>query len=73
MLLWLDRYHLEPTPDRLPDAVRNMVRLGLLRDPEKSGMFVGFMAGVLGDNPRQAEVLFRMPKDRARRLEGVSL
>ena len=57
MLLWLDRYHLDPAPGRLPEAVRQMVRLGLLKDPEKSGMFVGFIAGILGDNPADAEKL----------------
>jgi hypothetical protein len=67
MLAWIDRYHLEPAPRRLPDAVRQMVRLGLLKDPEKSGLFTGFIAGVLGDNPADAEKLlvqmFPMPPE----------
>jgi hypothetical protein len=67
MLAWIDRYHLEPTPERLPDAVRQMVRLGLLKDPEKSGLFVGFLAGALGASPVTAEKLivkmFPMPPE----------
>ena len=67
MLAWIDRYHLEPTPQRLPEAVRAMVRLGLLKDPEKAGLFVGFMAGVLGSQPKDAEKqivkMFPMPPE----------
>lgn len=67
MLAWIDRYHLEPAPQRLPEVVRQMVRLGLLRDPEKSGLFVGFIAGVLGDTPAEVEkmlpTMFPMPPE----------
>lgn len=67
LLAWIDRYHLEPAPGRLPDAVKAMVRLGVLRDPEKAGLFVGFMAGVLGQRPADAEKLvvkmFPMPPE----------
>jgi hypothetical protein len=67
MLAWIDRYHLEPTPRRLSEAVRAMVRLGLLKDPEKSGLFVGFMAGVLSEQPKDAEKqiikMFPMPPE----------
>lgn len=67
MLAWIDRYRLEPEPRRLPDAVRAMVRLGVLKDPEKAGLFVGFMAGVLGQSPKTAEKMivqmFPMPPE----------
>ena len=67
MLAWIDRYHLEATPQRLPEAVRAMVRLGLLKDPEKAGLFVGFMAGVFSDQPKDAEKhivkMFPMPPE----------
>ena len=67
MLAWIDRYHLEPAPDRIVDAVRRMVRLGLLRDPEKAGLFVGFIAGVLSESPAQADKaiarMFPMPPE----------
>ena len=67
MLAWIDAYRLEPAPRRLADAVRAMVRLGLLRDPEKSGLFVGFVAGVLGSQPKDAEKqiigMFPMPPE----------
>jgi hypothetical protein len=67
MLAWIDRYHLEPAPQRLAEAVRGMVRLGLLRDPEKTGLFIGFIAGVLSEQPNDAEKqivkMFPMPPD----------
>ena len=34
-----------------------MSRLGLLSDPEGSGVYVGFLAGVLASNPAKAEAL----------------
>ena len=43
-----------PIPDQVPGAVRAMSRLGLLSDPEGSGVYVGFLAGVLASNPAQA-------------------
>jgi hypothetical protein len=41
----------------VPEAVQAMSKLGLLKDSENAGVFVGFMAGIIGTNPGQAEVL----------------
>jgi hypothetical protein len=57
LLKWIDQYREEPAPDRLPAAVRAMSDLGLLRDPDAAGVYVGFVAGVLADNQMQAETL----------------
>src|SRR6185503_20189626 len=37
--------------------VKALSRLGAFKDPETSGAFVGFIAGVLAKNPATAEVL----------------
>ena len=40
---------------RVPAAVKALSRFGTLKDPEGSGIYVGFIAGVIGNNPRKAE------------------
>jgi hypothetical protein len=57
ILAWINTYRLHPDADRLPVAVRGMSRLGLLADPEGSGVYVGFIAGVLAANPEKADAL----------------
>src|SRR6476660_3021337 len=57
VLGWMNTYRLHPEPDRLPVAVRAMSRLGLLTDPEGSGVYVGFIAGVIAANPDKADAL----------------
>ena len=37
--------------------MRAMSRLGLLSDPEGSGVYVGFIAGIIASNPAKAEAL----------------
>jgi hypothetical protein len=56
---WIDTYRAKPEPARLPAAVRALSQGGALRDPESAGYFVGFVAGVLGPEPRRAEDLVR--------------
>jgi len=77
LLKWIDQYRDEPDPDRLPKAVESMRELGLLRDPDASGVYVGFVAGVLGTNPAKAEGLvtrmFPMPpEDQAIIIRGIA-
>lgn len=57
LMEWINGYRHEPTPDRLPEAVLAMRRLGLVKDIEASGVFLGFIGGVLADNPAKAEAL----------------
>jgi hypothetical protein len=54
---WIDNYRNKPEPWRLPAAVRLLSESGALREPETAGFYVGFAAGVLGTNPRDAEQL----------------
>ena len=65
ILQWINNYRNQPEPERLPAAVKSMLALGLLKDIEQSGIYVGFIAGVVGANPDQAEKLldgmFPMP------------
>lgn len=54
---WMDTYRVKPQPARLPSAVQVLSRAGVLKDQESSGFYIGFMAGVLGANPKMAEKL----------------
>lgn len=67
VLAWINIYRLEPEPRALPAAVHAMSRLGLLRDPDTAGVYIGFAAGVLGSNPETAgnlvEAMFPLPPE----------
>jgi hypothetical protein len=54
---WIANYRAKPDPTRLPAAVRALSQLGSLKEPEGAGIYVGFIAGVLGANPVKAEAL----------------
>jgi hypothetical protein len=54
---WISNYRTKPEPARLPAAVRALSRSGSFKDPESSGVYVGFLAGVIGANPDKAEEL----------------
>ncbi|MGD9923011.1 MAG: hypothetical protein AB7V13_16455 [Pseudorhodoplanes sp.] len=51
VLTFINGYRHKPEPYRLPLAVQATSRYGGLRDPESAGVFVGFIAGVIGANP----------------------
>jgi hypothetical protein len=57
VLGWINSYRTHRDPGHVPDAVQAMSRLGLFKDSENAGAFVGFMAGVLASDPRDAERL----------------
>lgn len=57
ILQWINAYRFNKQPDLLPEAVKAASRLGLFRDLEAGGVYVGFMAGVLADNSYEAERL----------------
>ncbi len=65
VLQWINEYRHHPEPKRLPEAVKAMRELGLLKDIEQAGIYIGFVAGVIGSNPDTAEKLisdmFPMP------------
>jgi len=48
-------YRTKPSIARVPAAIKALSRFGTLKDPEGSGIYVGFMAGVIGTNQRKAE------------------
>jgi hypothetical protein len=54
VLGWMNEYRLHKDPAHVPDAVHAMSELGIFKDPENSAAFVGFIAGVLRDNPGEA-------------------
>ncbi len=54
---WVYNYHAHPTPWRVPAAVRAMRELGLFTDEEKGAFCTGFIAGVLGSNPKDGTAL----------------
>lgn len=57
LLKWINDYRKKPDPQRLPQAVKAMSDFGVARDTDQSGVYIGFVAGVLGANPRIAEDL----------------
>ena len=67
ILRWINGYRTKPDPGKLPAAVKAMSELGVFRDMDTAGIYVGFMAGVLQTNPKRAEELvgkmFPMPPE----------
>ena len=67
ILRWINGYRAKPEPDKLPMAVQAMSRLALFKDQDAFGVYVGFIAGVLGANRDKAEKLvarmFPMPPE----------
>jgi hypothetical protein len=57
VLAWIWGYRAKRDLARVPAAVKAASQYGALRDPESSGVFVGFIAGVIGSNPDKAEEL----------------
>ena len=77
LLDWAYNYHKHPTPSRLPAAVRAMRELGLFADEEKGAFCTGFIAGVLGDNPKDgpnfvAKMLPMPDKDQAVIIRAIA-
>lgn len=57
VLAWIGTYREDPAPSSVPDAVKAMAALGIFQDVEQAGVFIGFVAGVTGDNQVEAEDL----------------
>lgn len=66
-LAWISRYHDDPRPEAVPDAIKALAKTGAFRDPERAGVYLGFYAGVLGANQLKARELiastFPMPPE----------
>lgn len=54
VLGWINAYNPKRDVGRVPAVMKVASELGLLSDPEGGGMYVGFMAGVIGANPKSA-------------------
>lgn len=65
VLQWINDYRHDPQPERLPDAFKAMREQGSFKEVEQAGIYVGFIAGIIGANPDTAEKLvsdiFPMP------------
>jgi hypothetical protein len=57
ILRWINGYRIQPKPDKVPDLVKTASAMGIFRDMETAGVYVGFMAGVIEANPKGAEKL----------------
>lgn len=57
ILQWINTYRRNPNPQDVPTAVRTMSRLGLFRDLDQAGVYIGFIAGVIGSNRKSADSL----------------
>jgi hypothetical protein len=54
---WISNYRAKPEPARVPAAVQALSQFGAFKDVESSGVYVGFIAGVISANPAKAEAL----------------
>jgi hypothetical protein len=57
ILGWINAYRHRPDPDKLPEVVHTLSTMQAFKDAESSGPYIGFIAGVLGNNPARAEDL----------------
>jgi len=57
VLRWINAYRTKPDPTGVGAAVQALSRFGAFKDPEQAGVYVGFIAGVIGTNPDKAEAL----------------
>jgi hypothetical protein len=55
VLHWISRYRDQLDRAGVPKALQAASRFGAFENPERAGVYVGFLAGVLADNPAQAE------------------
>jgi hypothetical protein len=54
---WIYNYRAKPDPAHVPAAVRVLFKTQTFKDPETSGIYLGFIAGAIGANPANAEQL----------------
>ena len=57
LLKWINGYRHNPEPKRVPEAVKAMSGFGVTKDTDQAGVYIGFVAGVIGSNPDTAEDL----------------
>ena len=57
VLGWLGAYRKHPQPFEVPAVMEKASKLGAFNTPERAGVYVGFLAGVIASNPGRAEDL----------------
>jgi hypothetical protein len=57
VLRWISAYRTKPDLKSVPTALLALSRLGAFDDPERCGVYVGFLAGVIGSHPKTAETI----------------
>jgi hypothetical protein len=57
VLQWIDGYRRRPDPDSVRIALKVLSQRGVLRDPDSAGVYVGFLAGVIGARPTEADAV----------------
>jgi hypothetical protein len=55
----IKEYRASPNPQSVPQLMRALSERGMFKDPETTGVYIGFFAGVLGSNPRNAKGLIQ--------------
>ena len=55
VLKWIDGYRNKPDPASVRIAMKVLSQRGVLRDSDAAGVYVGFLAGILGAHPAEAE------------------
>ena len=55
VLRWVNGYRGRHDIANVPAAVRALSQFGGFKDPSSAGVYVGFLAGILGSNPDKAE------------------
>lgn len=66
VLAFINAYRDDKKPARVPEVVQAMGNLGMLREPEEGGIYIGFLAGVIRESAEPSELiakLFPMPPD----------
>lgn len=58
-LRWINGYRDKPKPMSAPELIRNLSAAGAFREPESAGVYVGFLAGVIGGNPKRAREIIK--------------
>src|SRR3954469_6907646 len=54
---WIYNYRAKPDYAHVPAAVRVLFHSQSFKEPENSGIYLGFIAGAIGSNPAKAEQL----------------
>src|ERR1700709_1002474 len=54
---WIYNYRARPDYAHVPAAVRVLFHAQSFKEPENSGIYLGFIAGAIGSNPAKAEQL----------------